>query len=79
MTSINDKTADNSVNAVSNMNYNTECKSVYKSSDGKMVAGFASNFFKSEKNTRLPIGNTKLGLLIHSESVCSILNEPLAT
>ena len=61
------------------MNYNTECKSVYESSDGKMVAGIESDSFKSEKNTRLPIGNTKLGLLIHSGSVCSILNESLAT
>ena len=45
-----------------------------------MVASIASNTIQIEtKNTTLQIGNTKVGLLIDSGSVCSILNEYLAT
>ena len=45
-----------------------------------MVASIASNIIQIEpKNTTLQIGNTQVGLLIDSGSVCSILNELLAT
>ena len=45
-----------------------------------MVASIASNTIQIEpKNTTLQIGNTKVGLLIDSGSVCSFLNESLAT
>ena len=44
-----------------------------------MVASIASNTIQIEpKYTTLQIGNTKVGLLIDSGSVCSILNESLA-
>ena len=44
-----------------------------------MVASIASNTIQIEpKYTTLQIGNTKIGLLIDSGSVCSILNESLA-
>ena len=45
-----------------------------------MVASSASNTVQIEpKNTTLQIGNTKVGLLIDSGSVCSILIESLST
>ena len=45
-----------------------------------MVASIASNTIQIKpKNTTLQIGNTKAGLLIDPDSVCSILNESLAT
>ena len=45
-----------------------------------MVASIASTTAEIEpKNTALQIGNKKVGLLIDSGSVCSILNESLAT
>ena len=45
-----------------------------------MVARIASNTIQIKpKNTTLQIGNTKVGLLIDPDSVCSILNESLAT
>ena len=44
-----------------------------------MVASIASTTVQIEpKNTILQIGNTRVGLLIDSGSVCSILNESLA-
>ena len=44
-----------------------------------MVASIASNSIQIEsKNTTLQIGNTQVGLLTDSGSVCSILNESLA-
>ena len=45
-----------------------------------MVASIASYTVQIEpKNTILQIGNNKVGLLIDSRIVCSILNESLAT
>ena len=78
--SIYDNTSDNSVNAFLNMNYSPEYKSIYDSSDDNTVASIASNTLHIEsKNKILPIGNTKVGLLIESGSVFSILNESLVT
>ena len=51
-----------------------------KISDDNMVASIASTYFQIEpRNTTLQLGNTNMGFLIDSRSVCSILNEPLAT
>ena len=62
------------------MNYNPQCESDYDSSDDNMVASIASNAIQNEpKNTILQIGNTQVGLLIDSGSVCSILPESLAS
>ena len=45
-----------------------------------MVASIASNTIQiNPKNKDLQIGNTKVGLLIDSGSVCRVLNESLAT
>ena len=45
-----------------------------------MVASIASNTIQIEpKNTTLQIGKTQVGLLVDSGSVCSILNEVVAT
>ena len=61
------------------MDYNPQCKSDYDSSDDNMVASTASNSIQIEpKNTTLQIGNTQVGLLIDSGSVCSTLTESLA-
>ena len=78
--SIEGATIDQSVNAIQNADYNTQCKSDYLSSDDIMVASIASNAIQIEpKNTTLQIRNTQVGLLIDSGSACSILNESLAT
>ena len=62
------------------MNYNPECKSDYESSDDNIVASIASNTFQFDpKKTTPEFGNTKLGLLIDSGSVCNIMNESLVT
>ena len=62
------------------MNYNPQCESDYDSSDDNMVASIASNAIQIEpKNTILQIGNTQVGLLIDSGSVCSILPKSLAS
>ena len=52
MNSINENTTDTSVNAVSDMNYNAECKSDYDNSHDKMVASIASNtlYIEPKKN-----------------------------
>ena len=61
------------------MDYTPQCESDYDSSDDNMVASIASNSIQIEpKNTTLQIGNTQVGLLIDSGSVCSILTESLA-
>ena len=61
------------------MNYNPQCESDYDSSDDNMVASVARNAIQIEpKNTILQIGNTQVGLLIDSGSVCSILPQSLA-
>ena len=68
------------MNAIQNTDYNPQCASDYDSSDDNMVASIASNTIHIEpKNTILQIGNTQVGLFIDSGSVCSILNESLAT
>ena len=78
--SIEETTIDQSVNAIQNTDYNPQCESDYDSSDDNMVASIASNSIQIEpKNTTLQIGNTQVGLLIDSGSVCSILNESLAS
>ena len=78
--SIEETTTDQSVNAIQNADYNPQCESDYDSSDDNMVASIASNSIQIEpKNTTLQIGNSQVGLLIDSGSVCSILNESLAT
>ena len=78
--SIEETTTDQSVNAIQNADYNPQCESDYDSSDDNMVASIASNTIQIEpKNTTVQIGNTQVGLLIDSGSVCSILNESLAT
>ena len=65
---------------IQNADYNPQCESDYDSSDDNMVASIAGNTIHIEpKNTTLQIGNTQVGLLIDSGSVCSILNESLAT
>ena len=62
------------------MNYNPQYESDYDSSDDNMVASIASNAIQIEpKNTILQIGNTPVGHLIDSGSVCSILPESLAS
>ena len=77
--SVEDTSTDQTVNAIQNMDYNPQCESDYDSSDDNIVASIASNSIKIEpKNTRLQIGNTQVGLLIDSGSVCSILTEYLA-
>ena len=76
--SIEETTTNRSVNAIQNTD--PQCASDYDSSDDNMVASIASNTIQIEpKNTTLQIGNTQVGLLIYSGSVCSILNESLAT
>ena len=76
--SIDKTTTDNSVKAI--LNYNPKCESDYDKSDENMVASIASNTLQFEpKNTTLQIGNTKLGFLMNSGSVCSILSESIAT
>ncbi|XP_075239365.1 uncharacterized protein LOC142334921 [Convolutriloba macropyga] len=78
--SIEETTTDQFVNAIQNADYKPQCKSNYDKSDDNMVASIASNTIQIEpKNTTLKIGNTQVGLLIDSGSVCSILNESLAT
>ena len=75
-----DETTTDCFNAIQNTNYNPECGSDYDSLDNNMVASIASNTLQIEqKNTNLQIGNTKVGLLMFSGSVCSMLNESLAT
>ena len=77
--SIEETTIDQSVNAIQNTDYNPQCESDYDSSDDNMVASIASNSIQIQpKNTTLQVGNTQVGLLIDSSSVCSILNESLA-
>ena len=78
--SVEETTTDQTVNAIQNLNYNPQCESHYDSSDYNMVASIASNAIQIEpKNTILQIGNTHVGLLIDSGSVCSILPESLAS
>ena len=78
--SVEETSTDQTVNAIQNMNYNPQCESDYDSSDDNMVASIASNAIQIEpKNTILQIGNTQVGLLIDSGSVCSILPESLAS
>ena len=77
--SVDETTAD-CFNAIQNTNYNPECGSDYDSLDNNMVASIASNTLQIEqKNTNLQIGNTKVGLLMFSGKVNSMLNESLAT
>ena len=77
--SVEDTPTDQTVNAIQNMDYNPQCESDYNSSDDNMVASIASNSIQIEpKNTTLQSGNTQVGLLIDSGSVCSILTESLA-
>ena len=78
--SIEETTTEQSVNAIQITNYKLQCESDFDSSDDNMVASIASNTIQiKSKKTTLQIGNTKVGLLIDSGSVCSILNEFLAT
>ena len=78
--SIEETTTDQSVNVFQNTDYNPQCASDNDSSDDNMVASIASNTIQIEpKKTTLQIGNTQVGLLVDSGSVCSILNESLAT
>ena len=78
--SIEETTTEQFVNAIQNTNYNPKCESDYDNSDDNMVASIASNTIQIEpKNKILQIGNTKVGFLIDSGSVCSILNESQAT
>ena len=77
---VDKKTTDNSVNAILDTNKNPNCESDYDNSVGNMVACIASFILMIEpKNRTLKIENTKVALLIDSGSVCSILNESLAT
>ena len=77
--SVEDTPTDQTVNAIQNMDYNPQCESDYDSSDENMVASIASNSIQIEpKKTTLQIGNTQVGLLIDSGSVCNILTESLA-
>ena len=69
---------DNFITAISNMNYTRECKSNVYSSDDDMVASIESNTLQiGPKNMTLQIANTKVGLLIDSGGVCSILSDSL--
>ena len=78
--SVEETSTDQTVNAIQNMNNNPQCESDYDSSDDNMVASIASNAIQIEpKNTILQIGNTQVGLLIDSGSVCSILAKTLAS
>ena len=78
--SIEQTTTDQSVNAIQNTDYNPQCASDYDSSDDNMVASIASKTIQIEpKNTTLQIGKFQVGLHIDSGSVCSTLNESLAT
>ena len=77
--SVVDTPTDQTVNAIQNMDYSPQCESDCDSSDDNMVASIASNSIQIEpKNTTLQIGNTQVGLLINSGSVCRILTESLA-
>ena len=68
------------MNAIQNSDYEPQYESDYDSSDDSMVASIARNSIQIEpKNTTLQIGNTQVGLLIDSGSVCSSLNESLAS
>ena len=79
LNSIEEDTTDKSVNAIQNTNYNPECVSDYNSLIDNMVASILSTTVQIDpKNTTLQIGNTKIGLLIESGSVGSILVESLA-
>ena len=78
--SVEETSTDQTVKAIQNMNYNPQCESDCDSSDDNMVASIASNAIQIEpKNTILQIGNTQVGLLIDSGSVCSILPKSLAS
>ena len=78
--SIDVNTTDNSVNAILSENYNSECRSDYDGYDDNLLAMIANNTLQIEpKNTTLQIGNTKVGLIIDSGSVCSVLISSLAT
>ena len=78
--SVEETSTDQTVNAIQIMHYKPPCESDYDSSDDNMVASIASNAIQIEpKNTILQIGNTQVGLLIDSGSVCSILPESLAS
>ena len=78
--SVEETSTDQTVHAIQNMNYNPQCESDYDSSDDNMVASIAKNAIQIvPKNTILQIGNTQVGLLIDSGSVCSILPESLAS
>ena len=80
MNFIDENKTDNFVNDIQNINYNPEIESEYDSSDDKMVASLASNTLQIEpKNRTLQIGKTKVGLLIDSGCVFSILNESFST
>ena len=62
------------------MNCIPQCESNCDSSGDDMVASIASNAIQIEpKITILQIGNTQVGILIDSGSVCSILPESLAS
>ena len=77
--SVEETSTDQTVNAIQNLNYNPQCESDYDSSHDNMVASIASNAIQIKpKNTILQTGNTQVGLLIDSGSVCSILPESLA-
>ena len=78
--SVEETSTDQTINAIQNMNYNPQCESDYDSSDDNVVASIASNAIQIEpKNTILQIGNTHAEFLIDSGSVCSILQESLAS
>ena len=77
--SVEDTPTDQTVSAIKNMNFNPQCESDYDSSNDNIVASIASNSIQIKPNkTTLQIGNTQVGLLIDSGSVCSILTESLA-
>ena len=68
------------IRTTQDINNNPQFGSDYDSSDDNMAASIASTTVQIEpKNSFLQIRNMKVGLLIDSGTVCSILNESLAT
>ena len=73
-------TSEISDSAIATHDYKVECKYVYESSDDNMVVSIESKTLQMEpRNATLQLGNANMVLLFDSGSVCTIVNESLAT
>ena len=77
--SFDENTTNNSIDSNLSTNFNPEFTPDYDSVTDNMVISIAGNTSQIERrNTTLQNGNTKVGLLIDSVSVCAILSKSLA-